>query len=358
MVDRAPDPPGEHGLREAMARDDEATADELAVEYLAAAGYAPDAMKLALLALDRVEAAAELEAAARRVEEATAAAPGELVVVGSIADAISGAARKVDPALEPVIDQRRVYPRPVDADDPIHPALVERVARVTRLAAGRDGERGVDRYRARITGLVFGSDPRRGQVAGTRWSSTRLGLIAELPAGWRAEDDAPRVHLRAEKQEAILWPVGRGWGELAVDQLTGRRRLRIAGHPAVVGVQPVAEGATPTAKGPHLDVSATGPAPSKGSAVAVVFVGKRALVVYVHGAAAEAQLARLLAGIRRMTAAEHAAVEPPRLVFERAPRAATVGELVRELCARPDDARWLSDQTRRVEAGELVKCVE
>jgi predicted Zn-dependent protease len=344
-----------------MSRDDEATADELAVEYLAAAGYAPDAMRTALVALDRLRHVVELEAeAARAVAAASAepAGPGEVVVVGSVADAVSGAAAYVDPALERIVDARRAYPPHVDPDDTSHPAIEVRVARVMRLAAGRDGERGEERYRAHVTGVVVGNDPRRVKLDGARWSSARLGLVADLPADWETDEDGPRVTLRGQKHEATLWPVGRAWGDLSVDELRPRRRARVAGYPAVIGVKPVKRDATAPHE-PRLD--GNGPRPATGAAVAVIYVGARALLVYVDGADAEAKLATILRGMRVMTAEEHAAIRAPRLSWRPAPRATTVRtvrELVPELCGSPDLARWLSDQSRRASVGDPIKCVD
>ena len=92
--------------------------------------------------------------------------------------------------------------------------------------------------------------------------------------------------------------------------------------------------------------------------VAVISVGPRSLVISVDGAAAERELASLLATVRAMTADEYVDVAPHRLRFAIAPHAGTAGALQTELCAKPDDGRWVEDQARRVGAGDPVKCVE
>jgi predicted Zn-dependent protease len=343
----------EDTLKRQRSRDDESAADELAVRYLAAAGYDPDAMRTAMLALERAAIALNEAALAR---EAAARAPGD-VAAAPEADAVSGADPLVLPVPAPVVDDRHRYPRAIDEEDPYHPALAERLGRIALMARGagrRGGELGTDRYRARVDGLVVGIDPRRGTLDGTTWSAARLGLAVDLPPSWHLEDGAEKLEASATKHEATVWAIGRVWGDAVAATLDGRRRTTVAGHRAVVGTARAFGGARRT----ELEIAMDAPRPASGSEVAVITVGTRALAIYVHGADAPRELASLLARVRAMTDDERAAAVPERLRFVSAPREATAGELQSALCTDPDRVRWLEDQSRRATSGDAVKCVE
>ncbi len=118
-------------------RDNEREADQLAVEYLARAGYDPHAMARMLAALADVERA-----------------EGER-------------------------DSTSIW------DD--HPATSARVARAA-LSAARfpGGLRGRARYLAAIDGLVVGEDPRRGYIAGQRFVRPDADFMLRLPHGWKS----------------------------------------------------------------------------------------------------------------------------------------------------------------------------
>jgi predicted Zn-dependent protease len=347
MLDAFPEiTAGDGALLEARSRDDEATADELAVRYLAGAGYAPGAMRDALAALDRTTTEAW-------VREQLAEQSAEQIGPDAV-DAVSGAAPIPDP--EPIIDERRGFPRAIDSRDPLHPVMAERLARVTRLVAGRTaGERGVERYRDHIAGIVVGPDPRRGVLVGSTWSSARLGLAVDLPPGWETEGDETKVAAAAKTHEATVWAIGKDWGDAVTENLARARRTRVAGHPAVIGV--VEDGPQP-AKTSTLSLALDAPRPAPGSAIAVITVGRRALAIYVSGDDVERQLAFVLGRVRPLGADELAASVPARLAFHRAPFAGSVGALVKSLCARPVESGWLDDAAREVKAGDLVKCVE
>lgn len=116
-------------------RDNEREADQLAVGYVAAAGYDPQAVARMLSVLADVER-------------------GE----GSAASASLW-------------------------DD--HPATEARVARAARVAAHlRPGRRVRARYLAAIDGLVYGDDPRHGYVRAGRFIRPDAGFALGLPHGW------------------------------------------------------------------------------------------------------------------------------------------------------------------------------
>ena len=66
--------------------------------------------------------------------------------------------------------------------DDSHPAWIERLARVQALAAELPaGERGEDRFRARMASLVVGKDPRNGLLVGDTAVFAAANLAVDLP---------------------------------------------------------------------------------------------------------------------------------------------------------------------------------
>jgi len=341
-------------LRQARSRDDEATADERAVGYLAAAGYSPDALRTALIALDH---------AAAEPEPRPPVLPGDVILDGQHTssppepDAVSGAAVQAEPPREVIIDDRHEFPHEIDWSDPTHPGMAERIARVTRVIDGRTaGELGAERYRDHVAGVVVGDDPRRGVLVGSTWSAARLGLAIDLPPGWQLDGDEARIDAAATKHAASMHALGRVWGDAVAETLSERRRMRVAGHQAVVGISRAP--GDQNARRSELEVAMDSPRPDPGSAVGIVTVGRRALAVYITGAEPEHQLAFVLSRIRPMRPAELTAAVPARLAFHRAPTAGTLGDVVDAICAVPELSRTLADMTRAVAVGDAVKCVE
>ncbi|HTR54785.1 MAG TPA: hypothetical protein VMJ10_29050, partial [Kofleriaceae bacterium] len=66
---------------------------------------------------------------------------------------------------------------------------------------------------------------------------------------------------------------------------------------------------------------------------------------------------RWIAGLRKATASELAAAEPPRVALSRAPYAGRVRELA-AACPDPEAALALDDGDRMLAAGELMKCTD
>jgi predicted Zn-dependent protease len=339
--------PGQDELRELRSRDDESVADERAVEYLAAAGYAPDAVRTSFVVIERARAARTVPPTAP-----TAGAPAVDAITGAAAMPVAAPAAAPEP---PIVDDRYRFRRAIDRDDPLHPPTAERIARVTRMIAGRTtGELGAARYRAAIAGVIVGDDPRRGtMMASGTWAIARLGLAIDLPEG------ASEIEAVADASDtslsAAMTAVGRGWGDTVARSLVRRRRTTVAGHPAVIGIAPADDAARPDPAA-ELGASLDAPRPAAHDAVAIIAVGDRVLAVYLRGEQPEARLPRFLAGVRAITAAERAASAPARLVYVAAPAAGVLGELVPRLCPLPDESRQLDDMSRRVAAGAPVKC--
>jgi predicted Zn-dependent protease len=333
--------PADDEVREQRSRDDESVADELAVEYLAAAGYAPDAVRTAWLAIDRADAV-----------RATAVAPAPAPAV----DAVTGVDAVPAPAPEPLpVDERRRFRRAIDRDDPLHPPSAERIARVTRMIAGRTtGELGAERYRAAVAGVILGDDPRRGTLTGPdTWAIARLGLAVDLPTG---AVEAAVVDDPDRPNTATTTAPGRAWGETVARTLVRRRRTTVAGYPAVLGVAPAEDPERRLDPAAELGASLSAPFPTAHDAVAIITVGDHVLAVYLRGEEPEAQLPKFLLGVRPITAAERAASVPARLRYVAAPAAGILGDLVPRLCPLPDESRQLDDMSREVAAGTPVRC--
>lgn len=329
------------GLAHERTRDDEAAADELAVTYTIAAGYRPDALRTALIALDRAVLSADAVSDGASADAAPPTPPVPEPDAVSSADGMPPP--PIDPNFDAHVDDRHKFPRWIDDSDLDHPSLPERLARVALMVAGRTGgDSAAERYRAHVAGVVFGPDPRRGVLTNhdTLWTNARLGLAVNLPA-----DPQVAINLRG---------IGKSWGDAVADALSVRRHRRIAGHPAVVGI--VRE--LSDDRRSELRTAMDAPRPTAGSAIAVITLGARAVVISVEGANAERELAGILATARAMTADEIAAVKPNRLAFVAAPHAGTVGELQTELCGKVALSHELDDQSRRVPVGDAVKCVE
>jgi hypothetical protein len=346
-------------LQTQRSRDDEAIADELAVTYLAAAGYAPDAVRTALLALDRATIA-WLAAWHGKSTPAGPAAASTDAAPDTVSSAAALATTLPEPPEPPIVDERHAHPRALDPDDLYHPVMAERIARVSRVIDGRTaGELGGERFRERLVGLIVGDDVRRGMQHHSRWLVARAGLAIDLPPEWndKGEESGPTTELSA-KHEATVSLVGKVWGDAIASQLRDRGTRTIAGYPAVTGMGDPIDDQGDARPRPPMDAQLHGPRPSANAAFAIITVGDRALAMYVTGPEAIAKRDYLVGRTRAITDEELALVVPRRIAFVPAPRAATLGELVPELCKRPVETAPYTDNARRVEAGALVKCVE
>jgi hypothetical protein len=269
-------------LDAARERDEEAIADEIAVGYLARAGYSPDAMRTMLHALARA----------------------------------GGRSGGLDDKPEP---------------DDDYPSMASRLARVTRLIAGRTtGEIGRDRYLDRVAGLVVGDDPRRGQVVDRVWTSSRAGVEIAIPPGLDVDSGDRRLVLSRRggaTVEVTLYQ--RTWGDVIAGLLKRRRTGIVAGHAVVSGL---------------LDERAT----------AVIAWRERSVMIAADGPGAAAARDAIVAAVRATTASSP---RPARLILRRAVAPGTAGELA-TACVAPTLAAGLDDPARAIAAGERFKCVE
>jgi predicted Zn-dependent protease len=143
----------------ANSREAELEADALAVQYLRASGYEPRALAQTVHALQ--DYTAVLEAKAEADPDG-----GELEDVAG-----------------PRERERDEVPRWAQT----HPAPDERVLELGALMSESDrGELREDAYLARIDGLVYGSDPRKGYFDGDDYVHPNRGYTVSLPREWTA----------------------------------------------------------------------------------------------------------------------------------------------------------------------------
>lgn len=293
-------------------QDDEALADERAVEITARTGYAPEGV----LAMMR---------AVEREGDGTPPTPGD------------GLDRTV-----PIQD---------------HPPPTIRFARIARVVAGRaGGVVGRRAYLDHIDGMVVGDDPRRGALHDATWVRAASALALDVPRGWKATPSGRVLQLESADGHAAgeVRSIGGRLASVLRGTLTGVTHGRAAGRAVAIGEVPSSGTEVGVARA-RMTVEPA--APGAGNAVALVDDGDRALLISCSGPRPRASLEAILAGLRPIRPAERSAARPHRLHLVAAPRAGTVGALTKALCPDPAAARALDDPARRVAAGARIKCV-
>ena len=166
-------------------RDQELEADQLAVRYLARAGYDPRAMTTFFL---KMEAHADLERAMLGKPEG------------------------------PINNIMSTHPR---TGERIQQAVV-----LARLPAGSTAMLGRDEFLAEIDGMVFGDDPDQGVRRGNEFVHPSLGFRFQVPPGFTLFNAPQRVVARGPKQSLIIFDMA--------DQKTARQSGRML--PYLTGV--------------------------------------------------------------------------------------------------------------------------
>jgi predicted Zn-dependent protease len=291
--------------------DDEALADERAVEWTAAAGYDPSAVLSMMRAVERDDDGSE-------------------------------------PAIGIGLDLT------TPADD--HPPSGVRLARIARLVAGRRvGVRRREEYLAHIDGVVVGDDPRRGRMENMTWIRARSGIALDVPKGWKLSDQSPLGFASPDGATLIVMPVDRSWLALITPMLTVATTRRIADRDVTIGVtMPSDDAGRAGPDDPKITVNAD----ARGTPTALVDEGDHATMLVVTGTHAHAHLLALLGGLRAATEAELRGSAPKRLHLHAAPRAGTVAALAKLVCRDPAAGRAFDDPARMVAKGDPIKCVE
>ena len=232
-------------------------------------------------------------------------------------------------------------------DDEEHPAKATRIARVTQLAAGRDGFEGREELYAALAGMVVGRDPRIGVRVGDAWVIAALGIALPL-----ADDDVIRAAddllvLRRGPTTLTGYVLGAPWGHELVAGLEDRRTRATAAGGVTAGTvtRRVAADDTPLGKLQRA-IRSTLPQPAVGARVAIVERPRGALVLELGGR----RPPRL--DLRPATKGELAATEPPRIRIARASHDGAIGDL------RTCGELLLDDPARVVRAGDPIKCAD
>jgi predicted Zn-dependent protease len=83
--------------------------------------------------------------------------------------------------------------------------LMEVVGEATRLARpGAAQVRGRDEYLPQLDGLVFGDSPEQGIVRGNEFYHPALGFAVRFPPGWRLKNHAERVQAASPAGDALM----------------------------------------------------------------------------------------------------------------------------------------------------------
>ena len=142
-------------------RKQETQSDDLAVRYLAGAGYDPAALATML------ESLAAQEALDQR---------------------IAGTARSA----------------PAWASSHPEPAARVQRARAQAARAGAGGERNRDAYLAAIDGMMYGEDPRQGVIEGREFLHPEAGFAFTIPAGFAMQNGAEAVSISGPNAQAVF----------------------------------------------------------------------------------------------------------------------------------------------------------
>jgi hypothetical protein len=174
-----------------------------------------------------------------------------------------------------------------------------------------------------------------------------LDLALELGPGDVVREADELLVVRRANTTLAAYAIGLPWArELAgalddrVTEVRGLGRITVG---TIAG--PAERDDTPLGKLARA-IRSTLPQPAVGTRVAILERPRGALIVELTGHALP-ELA-----LRGATATELAAVEPPRIVIERAWRAGTIAQ------SAACDGRLLDDPARRVAAGDPIKCAD
>ena len=189
-----------------FSREQELEADTLGIRYMSRAGYDPNAM---VSFLETLRAHSMIEA------EANGLPPGSVDEYNVMATHPRGAQR------------------------------VQEAVQQVRAGGVTGGERARERYLAQIDGMLYGDDPKEGQVVGQMFQHRDLRLQFEAPEGFRLRNNPDRVVATRPGGAAMLFDMGRArsndliayldreWAEPGV--LSNLQRLEINGLRAATG---------------------------------------------------------------------------------------------------------------------------
>lgn len=181
-------------------RDDELQSDRLGARYAATNGWAPGGVADMLLTLGRI---------------------GEMTDRSGVPTWLAS------------------HPEPLTRVDEIRPVVAE-------LEASTPGDLAVDRnaYLQRITGLLFGDNPREGVVRGSRFLHRDLRFALDFPQGWLIQNSPEQVLSKDPGAEAYVLlqlvqnPQGRNLEAMAIDGMRDNGFQAVEGGMATIDGEP------------------------------------------------------------------------------------------------------------------------
>ena len=260
-------------------REHELEADRLGAEYLARAGYDPQAM-IRVIGVLKNQELFDAETAKQEGREARA--------------------------------YHGVFASHPDNDT----RLKEVVGAAERLRTGQT-EEGRDTYLARTTGMVFGDSAHEGFVRGGSFYHTDMGIALRLPVGWRVLNQRDRVTAIAPGAEARL--------EMTLEK-------KPQGEPADFLRRATRGTANDIEVGP-INALPAAVAIARGRLIAVIFHGGNAFILAGAGRAENAFSKHLetmrtsIGSFHAMTAEERAAIRPLAINVKKAAAATRFADL-------------------------------
>lgn len=249
----------------------------------------------------------------------------------------------------------------LDAEDDDHPLRADRIARVAVMAGKRAGFEGRAELLAHVDHMVVGRDPRLGHLVGDAWVIAALGLAIDLGRDDVVREADHTLVLRRGGATLAAYAIGAPWAAELAGQLAGRRSAALPAQPTAgpavddrepslgrLSVGTIVRGDRGATALDRLAraLQDTLPQPAPGTRVAILERPHGALVIELGGQSPSAL------GIRAARPSELAAAAPVRLVLEYAVRTGLASD--QRVC----DGRLLDAPSRRVVAGERVRCAD
>lgn len=308
-------------------RDEERQADELAVMYLRAAGYAPQAM-LSMLSRIHQGQRPNIQLSSIRSKE----------------------------------DESQSVLQRWDASHPSRRVRMARVALlidadVTGVASERANHRlARDAYTRELAGLVLGNDPRHGYLRQQQYVMPRAGVTFDVPIDWSLERDTHGFHGTHAREAVRMFalPLGLVHYYFFREALDGDSTRTTAGRRIHTGWL-LEDAASSLAISDRND-------DERYTHVALMNVDSSYFMVMVIGAdkpTVARSFSDAIAGLREITVQERTQIVPARITIEPSVQTGTVRERVKAQCEeKHDEILWIQGRAsdEMVDMGSLIRC--
>ncbi|MFT3697498.1 MAG: M48 family metallopeptidase [Kofleriaceae bacterium] len=251
----------------------------------------------------------------------------------------------------------------LEGDDEEHPPKADRIARVSALAANRNGFEGRFELLQHVDRMVVGRDTRLGIAVGNAWVIASLGIALDFPEDDVARTEGDGLILRHGRSSLNAYAIGAPWARELASRLEQREADTTNLGRVTIGIAPDRIDTATDPVGRMEDaIRATLPQPLPGTWVVVVErcpqgapCGGLVLELAVHGDLAAQK--RWLGGLRQATEKELLAAEPAHIVVTQAQKLARISTLVDD-CTNPQAALQLDDPARQLDVGAPFKCTD